>query len=43
MSESGRGIMIVKSLCDKVKVNRKGNKIIILKSIEKALPEAEHV
>ncbi|NLH96982.1 MAG: ATP-binding protein [Clostridiaceae bacterium] len=43
MIESGRGIMIVKSLCDKVKVNRKGNKIIILKSIEKALPEAEHV
>ncbi len=33
VNESGRGIMIVKSLCDKVKVNSKGNKIVIAKSI----------
>ena len=32
-SESGRGIMIVRSLSDKVKVNAKGNKIVIAKSI----------
>lgn len=43
MIESGRGIMIVKGLCDKVKVNRKGNKIIILKRIEKSQPAAKHV
>lgn len=33
LSESGRGIMIIKSLCDNVKVNAKGNKIVITKSI----------
>lgn len=33
INESGRGIMIVRSLCDNVKVNSKGNKIIIAKSI----------
>ena len=33
ISECGRGIMIVKSLCDSVKVNAKGNKIIIYKNI----------
>lgn len=43
MIESGRGIMIVKGLCDKVKVNKKGNKIVILKSIDKTHPTAEHV
>ncbi len=31
--ESGRGIFIVKNLCDHVKVNGKGNKIIILKKL----------
>ena len=41
--ESGRGIMIVKGLCDKIKVNKKGNKIAILKSIEKSQPAAKHV
>jgi len=43
MVENGRGIMIVKGLCDKVKVNKKGNKIIILKSIEKTHPSSKHV
>lgn len=33
MNESGRGIMIVRSLCDKVKVNARGNKIILAKNI----------
>lgn len=33
MTESGRGILILRSLCDKVKVNSKGNKIVILKEI----------
>ena len=31
--ESGRGILIVKSLCDQVKVNEKGNKIVVLKKL----------
>ncbi len=35
--------MIVKGLCDKIKVNKKGNKIAILKSIEKSQPAAKHV
>ncbi len=35
MNESGRGIMLVKGLCDKVKVNKKGNKIVVMKKIEK--------
>lgn len=34
-TESGRGIMILRSLCDTVKVNSKGNKIVILKKIAK--------
>lgn len=33
MCENGRGIMIVRSLCDNVKVNAKGNKIILAKKI----------
>jgi len=32
--ESGRGILIVKSLCDQVKVNDKGNKIVVLKKLK---------
>ncbi|NJD03152.1 MAG: ATP-binding protein [Ruminiclostridium sp.] len=28
--ESGRGILIVKKLCDRVKVNDRGNKIVVL-------------
>jgi serine/threonine-protein kinase RsbW len=43
MIESGRGIMIIKGLCDKVKVNKKSNKIIIYKRIEKAHPAAKHI
>ena len=35
-TENGRGIMIIRSLCDNVKVNAKGNKIIIFKSIIKS-------
>jgi serine/threonine-protein kinase RsbW len=31
--ESGRGMTIVKCLCDKVKLNKKGNKILILKKL----------
>ena len=33
ITESGRGILILKSLCDKVRVNSKGNKTVILKRI----------
>ncbi len=32
--ECGRGLNIVKCLCDRMKVNTKGNKIIIMKRIE---------
>lgn len=32
--DCGRGIMIVRGLCDRVKVNSKGNKIVILKRID---------
>lgn len=32
--ESGRGILIVKNLCDQVKVNEKGNKIVVLKKLK---------
>lgn len=31
--ENGRGIMIVKSLCDSVEVNARGNKITVLKKL----------
>ena len=33
MKETGRGILIVKSLCDKVKLNNRGNKIVVLKKL----------
>lgn len=36
MKETGRGILIVKNLCDKVKFNNKGNKIVILKKLCKS-------
>ncbi len=42
MSESGRGILILRSLCDKVKVNSKGNKIIVLKEITNNQSTAGH-
>lgn len=32
--ESGRGILIVRNLCDQVKVNDKGNKIVVLKKLK---------
>lgn len=35
IKESGRGILIVHNLCDKVKVNDKGNKVVILKRLVK--------
>jgi serine/threonine-protein kinase RsbW len=35
IKECGRGILIVKSLCDNVKFNRQGNKIVILKKLKK--------
>jgi serine/threonine-protein kinase RsbW len=34
MKENGRGILIVKNLCESVKYNSKGNKIVVLKMIE---------
>ncbi len=37
-TENGRGIMILRSLCDTVKVNSKGNKIVILKKISELQP-----
>lgn len=33
LKESGRGILIINSLCDKVKFNKKGNKVVILKKV----------
>lgn len=33
LKETGRGILIVKTLSDSVRYNRKGNKVIILKKI----------
>lgn len=35
MIESGRGMKLVKGLCEKVKVSKKGNKVIIVKRIGK--------
>ena len=33
LKETGRGLLIVKNLCDEIKFNEKGNKIIVVKSI----------
>ena len=33
IQESGRGMIIVRNLCDCVKVNNKGNKIVVLKKL----------
>jgi serine/threonine-protein kinase RsbW len=33
VKESGRGILIVNNLCDRVKFNNKGNKVVLLKKI----------
>lgn len=35
MKETGRGIMIVRNLCSKMKFNNRGNKVVILKTISK--------
>lgn len=34
MKENGRGVLIVRNLCDKVKYNTKGNKIVVLKKLD---------
>ncbi|HHV98332.1 MAG TPA: ATP-binding protein [Clostridiaceae bacterium] len=33
LKETGRGLLIVKNLCDEIKFNKKGNKVIVVKSI----------
>lgn len=35
VEEKGRGIKIVKSLCDNIRFNEKGNKVFVVKSLEK--------
>lgn len=35
MKETGRGIMIVNNLCDRVRFNKKGNRVIVVKSLKK--------
>ena len=37
LSETGRGIFIVKSLCEDFMVNEKGNKVVINKKLHRAL------
>ena len=37
LSESGRGLAIASSLCENMKRNRKGNKIVVLKNIKKVV------
>lgn len=34
MKENGRGLIIVSNLCDRVKYNIKGNKVVILKRLD---------
>ena len=34
MKESGRGLVIVSNLCDRVKYNYKGNKVVVLKRLD---------
>ncbi|MCX7749426.1 MAG: ATP-binding protein [Clostridia bacterium] len=33
MKETGRGILIVKNLCEKMKFNKRGNKVIVVKKL----------
>lgn len=40
-SECGRGILIVKRLCESVQVNTRGNRTAILKRISKASPKTD--
>ena len=35
IKETGRGILIVKSLCDRIMFNKKGNTVIVVKKIKK--------
>lgn len=35
LRENGRGILIVKNLCDTIRFNKKGNKVIVLKKLVK--------
>lgn len=35
LKENGRGILIVKNLCDTIRFNKKGNKVIVLKKLVK--------
>lgn len=34
MEECGRGVMLVKSLCESIKFNNKGNKVVVLKRVD---------
>ncbi|ADU73531.1 serine/threonine-protein kinase RsbW [Acetivibrio thermocellus AD2] len=34
LKENGRGILIVKNLCDRIRLNKKGNKVIVFKSLK---------
>lgn len=33
LEESGRGMFIIEKLCDKIKYNKKGNKVVVLKKL----------
>ena len=34
LTENGRGILIVKSLCEQIEFNKKGNKVLVIKKLE---------
>jgi len=34
LKENGRGMLIVRRLCDKIRFNKKGNKVIVLKKLK---------
>lgn len=36
MRESGRGILIVKNFCENIKYSQRGNKVVILKKLQRA-------
>lgn len=36
MKENGRGLLIVRNLCDKIKFNEKGNRVVVLKKLHKS-------
>lgn len=35
IKETGRGILIVKSLCDRIRFNKKGNKVMVVKKMRR--------